>query len=383
MGANAKRSSAALEAAVHVVTFFLAMVVHELALEAASKAFPGLDALASAVTLFQFGFCFGMPIFLSRGASLATFPKDLSGCLPYIKLSLLVVGATALSTRSIVYVSYPTKVVFKSAKLIPTMIVSTLLNPPGKGGGGGVGGGGGGGGAGYGAMDYLAAALLSGGAAGYAYGGGGSGGSGGSGTGGGSHEYFGVALLLVSMACDALVPNLQQKLMAPPAGGELVPGSSSSSGSSSSGGGGGLGLSASALMVNVNGVGFAGLLAYMLLSGSLFSTVGTAAAHPALLGYLLTIGVGLSTAVLAYTKLIKSSGSVVAVAVSTLRKVATVVLSYVVFPKPILRIHIASGFVVLCGIILSTYSKQTADRAKRRQIGSGDGSGGGAAGAAS
>ena len=45
---------------------------------------------------------------------------------PYIRLSLAVFGATALATHSLHYVSYPTKVVFKAAKLIPTMIVSTM-----------------------------------------------------------------------------------------------------------------------------------------------------------------------------------------------------------------------------------------------------------------
>ena len=272
----------------------------------------------------------------------------------------MVVGATMLSTRSIMYVSYPTKVIFKSAKLIPTMVVATIVNP---------------GASSYGFLDYLAAAMLCCGAAGYAYG---AGGSGRGGDADSSGQTFGVVLLLMSMVCDAFVPNLQQRLMAPPTA-AVAPDGGDGGGGGGGGGGAtsGLGLSASQLMVNVNGVGFAGLLAYMVVSGSLFSAVATALASPSLLGYLLTIGCGLGTAVLAYTKLIKASGSVVAVAVSTLRKVATVVLSYVVFPKPILRIHIASGFVVLCGILLSAYSKQVADRAKRASNGSSHGGGGG------
>ena len=40
----------------------------------------------------------------------------------YLMLSLLVSGATALSTASLLHVSYTTKVAFKSAKLVPTMV---------------------------------------------------------------------------------------------------------------------------------------------------------------------------------------------------------------------------------------------------------------------
>ena len=89
MGLRGGGGPAVLRMAVmsHVVTFFLAMIVHELALEAASKAFPGLDALASAVTLFQFGFCFITPVLVTRGQALQTFPRTVNGCLPYIKLS--------------------------------------------------------------------------------------------------------------------------------------------------------------------------------------------------------------------------------------------------------------------------------------------------------
>ena len=46
-----------------------------------------------------------------------------------------------------------------------------------------------------------------------------------------------------------------------------------------------------------------------------------------------------------------------AVAVATLRKVATIVLSHIVSPKPSLAMHIAAGLTVLAGIFLSTVKK--------------------------
>lgn len=88
----------------------------------------------------------------------------------------------------------------------------------------------------------------------------------------------GLAMLAVSVVCDALVPNLQKRLMCSHGGGpsehssisisSSSQGSSSPSGSPSPSDSGGS-LDASELMVNVNGVGVAGLMAWMAGSGSL------------------------------------------------------------------------------------------------------------------
>ena len=326
-------------------TFFLCMIVVELAMEAVTTSYSHLDSLTSAITLFQFGLCIGLGAAVEGPRKiLKTFPKTPADLTPYIKLSSAVFGATALATHSLHYVSFPTKVVFKSVKLIPTMIVSTIMNERSK----------------YGALDYLSAVMLCAGAAGFSYG---------SGKGGKhqSDSSFGILLLVVSITCDAIVPNFSQKLMAPPAYSSLPTTETSSTPSKTSpsccikstaaSDEGGLGLTAAELMANVNGVGFIALLAYMLVSGSLLSTFQTAASSPMLLFYLTSIGLGLSTAVLAYNKLIKGAGSVAAVAVATLRKVATILLSYIIFPKALLGIHIVSGLLVLCGIVISSYTR--------------------------
>ena len=320
--APSKSDGLSLHVATYMAVFFLAMIGHELALEAASTEFSNVDSLSSAVTAFQFGFCVLLPLLVSRGRALTKFPRSPKECAPYIRLSLVVFGATALATESLRYVTYPVKVVFKSAKLIPTMIVATIMQ-----------------GKGYGTMEYTAAALLCAGAAGYSYG---------SGAGGPTHTTSlpGLLLLLISILCDAVVPNLQQSLMASKS--STLPQTNVHS----------VGLTAEELMVNVNAVGFIGLLVSMAVSGHLLQVIGTCMTHPRLLVYLVMVGVGLSTAVLAYTRLIQESGSVVAVGVATLRKVATVILSYLLFPKPLLGIHIGSGFLVLGGMILSSVAKQ-------------------------
>lgn len=320
-----------MHVAVYMGIFFFAMIGHELALEAATTTFSDLQSLAYAVTLFQFGFCLILPLVVSRGNALARFPRTQRELFPYVRLTIVVFGATALATQAVVYVAYPVKVVFKSAKLIPTMAVATLLQ-----------------GKRYGALDYVAAALLCAGAAGYSYGSGGGGSD--------STQFIGLALLLISILCDALVPNFQQILMAPPTTEKtkVLPHVEGEGETTMAKGG----VSAAELMANVNLIGFACLLTYMAISGHLSDVVTTSVLHPRLVMYLCMVGVGLSTAVFAYTRLIQASGSVVAVAVATLRKVATVILSYVVFPKALLGIHVVSGFLVLGGIVLSSVSKQ-------------------------
>lgn len=317
----------------YIIIFFMAMIAHEIALEAVSKSFPDLDALAESITLFQFGFSFFLPCLISRHTVYQTFPKSIKQVTPYVGLSILVFGATYLATKSLKYVSFPTKVVFKSAKLIPTMIVFTIVHR-GKSK------------QKYGGMDYVAALFLCVGAAGYGYK-----------SGSGNDEmkrtsWYGIFLLTISIVCDALLPNMQEKLM--------MPSATDSNGSKENSQQ--QGLSAAAVMVNTNAVGFGALLIYMILSGSLIKSIATALTDPHLALYLLCVGLCLSTAVLAYTKLVKTQGSVVAVAVSTFRKIATVMLSYVIFPKPLTRIHIVSGLFVLVGVGLSRFAQTNRPR---------------------
>lgn len=317
----------------YMITFFLAMVGHDLALEAAFKSFSDIDSLAAAVTLFQFGSCLLLPLIVTKGRVLSTFPRTIKQTFPYLQLSLLVFGATFLATQSLHYVSYPTKCVFKSAKLIPTMVVYTFLLRGEKK---------------YDSIDYSAAALLCLGTAGYGYGAG-------KPQDDTNTSSFGILLLSISIICDALVPNLQQRLMTSSSLQGVLPERKSIERNSLPSA---EGLSAQAVMTNVNAVGFAMVLLYMMISGALMSVITASMAHPRLLFLLISLGCGLSTAVLAYTKLIKSSGSVTAVATSTLRKVVTVVLSYIFFPKPLSTLHVFSGLLVLAGILISAFRKK-------------------------
>ena len=154
---------------------------------------------------------------------------------------------------------------------------------------------------------------------------------------------IGILLLSCSILCDAIVPNFQQRLMQTNEYAPLPTNNDSSQQHD--------GLSALALMFNMNSIGFTTLIMYLLLTTKSSQLVNVSSLF---LLYLSIIGLSLSIAVLAYTKLIKMSNSVVAVATSTLRKVVTVVLSYIIFPKQLLPIHFISGLFVLVGLILSS-----------------------------
>lgn len=312
----------------NMLIFFFAMIVMELALEAATRSFSDLKGISSAVTLFQFGYCFLLPMLVSKGKVFETFPSTAQEVLPYFKLSLLVFGATALATQSVQYVSYPTKVVFKSAKLIPTMVVAALCNKGSK----------------YGVFDYLAASCLCLGAAGFSYA------AKSSSSSDDNQSMYGISLLIVAIVCDALVPNIQQQLMNPDTKINSVIGNGKNTSKT--------GLSAAAVMLNVNVVGFVGVTFFMIFHGSLMSTMNAAFFNPWLLFYLNIVGLGLSTAVLAYTRLIKASSSVTAVTVATVRKVATVLLSYIVFPKPLNMLQVSSLFLVFAGVVIASFTKK-------------------------
>ena len=88
----------------------------------------------TSIFIFQFGFCVLLPLLISccfsGGDVIKSFPRIWRKLFTYVKLSSVVYGATACTTMSLQYkgVTYVTKVVFKNAKLIPTMIVGGVMD---------------------------------------------------------------------------------------------------------------------------------------------------------------------------------------------------------------------------------------------------------------
>ena len=116
-----------------VCIFFVAMIFHELAMESLTTSYVDFEHLTTSITMFQFSFCIIVPLVFSGKGVLRDFPSSVRELFTYIKLSAIVYGATALSTASLGFagVSYVTKVVFKSSKLIPTMVVGAIMERAG------------------------------------------------------------------------------------------------------------------------------------------------------------------------------------------------------------------------------------------------------------
>lgn len=259
---------------------------------------------------------FLLSLFSSKGDVIQNFPRTRAELKIYILLSVVVYGATAFATMSLGYdgVTYVTKVVFKSAKLIPTMLVGVLLDARAARLGQAVKK------KNYGVYEYSYALLLSAGAAGFCMNANNietdleetdvSNDSSTSMIGG---HVMGLLLLTASVFCDAIVPNIQEKLMngnslqsTNPQSNQIdveikpfirnentaQPTSSSTQ----------KGMSSLSLMVNTNAIGFTMLLLTATLSASIVTITSNIIKHPHYFLLLLTVGVGLSSAVLAYTE---------------------------------------------------------------------------------
>jgi hypothetical protein len=265
----------------------------------------------------------------------------------------------------------------------------------------------------YGRLDFLAALMLCLGAVGYGL---------------GEHSlnydkndsYFGILLLTGSVLCDAFTPNIKQWLMNPTtkiqgrdepvvdidSQGEIMTRPKTLASSSllsltstlpdiiirdSSDGSehkqviakrlprnkprflerGGLGLSATELMTNAYAVGCVGLFAFMTVTGHMGDAVGEAMVRPHLFANLTVIGTALSIAVFAHTRLIKESGAVTAVTVTTLREFVTVLLSYLIYPKVFSTLHALSALSVFAGILFNIYT-DIHSRSEKRNDDNGD-----------
>lgn len=230
---------------------------------------------------------------------------------PFVALSLLVfVGSTA-STQSARYVDYTVKVVFKASKLLPTMVGATVLGNSKK----------------FSWLEYAAAILLCVGTAAFSH----SEHAGTKTTAAVPHMAFGVACLTISVLTDAFIPNAQQWLMRE-------------------------GVSPNLLMTRSNVI--AGVIAFIavLIFGGIPELGSSVSRVPIILACLAGVGATLSFSVMCQVRLIKQAGSVVAVAVSTIRKSGTMLLSYVLFPGKEFGVVRAVGLAfVAAGLMMAEW----------------------------
>lgn len=244
---------------------------------------------------------------------------------PFLALSAGQFAAGVAANHAVHFVDFTMKVVFKASKLLPTMALSTFMGNSRAYTGG----------------EYTAAIFLCGGTAMFSFGS-----SKETPTVGSSAEgnlAVGVALLVFAVLADGVMPNAQQAILRG-------------------------GCSPDELTLRVNIAGAVGGIVGLAISGDCHNMGAYIERTPVVIPLLVAGGLTFSASVMSYMRLIEEAGSVYAVGVSTVRKSATVFLSFMLFPgKAFNAVRGAGLATLLVGLLIAELEASRF----RRQGGSG------------
>lgn len=224
----------------------------------------------------------------------------------YAATTLCLMGSSSLSNIALNYINYPTKVVFRSCKLIPTMIIAGCINKRNFTG-----------------VEYVAALAVSLGLVVFAFA---------DFTVSPSFNIWGIVLVCLSVVCDAVLPNLQEKLFR-------------------------AGSSRLEVTFYSNVFTLAAMAGSMLLSGDLVGATVYAAKNQEAAMYMLIYTLLAYVAISLHMSMVKQFGSVAAVLVGNSRKTMTICMSFIMFPKPFTPEYAVGGLMVLAGLTVSAYVK--------------------------
>uniref|UniRef100_A0A6U1TA57 Sugar phosphate transporter domain-containing protein n=1 Tax=Trieres chinensis TaxID=1514140 RepID=A0A6U1TA57_TRICV len=233
----------------------------------------------------------------------------------YPPLTICLLASTSLSALSLDYINFPTKVVFRSCKLVPTMLISTMVNRTV-----------------FSASEYGAALAVCAGLALFA--------SADFVVAGPSFHPLGLALVTASVCADAVLPNAQERLFR-------------------------LGSSRLEVTFYVNLFTLMVQTASTYLSGDMMGLFHLAAKERYLAVYMVVYTLIAYIAVSLHMTVVKRFGGVAAVFVGTGRKGMTLILSFLLFPKDFSWRYPAGAILVLGGLAASSVTKL---RKKRRKV---------------
>jgi adenosine 3'-phospho 5'-phosphosulfate transporter B3 len=233
---------------------------------------------------------------VGRVAPISAYPL-LTGCL---------LASSSLSNLALNYINFPTKVVFRSCKLIPTMIVASIVHKKV-----------------FSSVEYMLAIVVSLGlvmfaAADWEL--------------APSFNPIGLAFVSLSVCADAILPNAQERLFK-------------------------LGSSRLEVTVFTNVFTLIAMTATTLISGDLLGLIAFAKTSHQLCVYAFIYTFIAYIAISVHMNIVKRFGGVAAVLVATGRKGMTLVLSFVFFPKAFSWFYVAGAVLVLGGLLLSSLHK--------------------------
>ena len=228
-------------------------------------------------------------------------------------ISMCVLASLVSGNIALRWVSYPVKVVAKSCKLLPTMLLGSALL-----------------GRRYSAYDHIAAVLLCIGLVGFTLA------DAGSKSSGKGSSPIGIALLVFAVSCDAVQILLSERMLR--SNPHMTP-----------------------MHVNLytNSFAFVGVFGALLSSGELSKA-------PASIpwGMLAMSGTLSWVGVCCFIQLTRSHTGTVAVITTNMRKLLTIVLSFLIFPKELPPGFLLSSGAVVAGVAVRFYDRQRSKAGK-------------------
>eukprot|EP01083_Nonionella_stella_P015899 44474_1 len=215
-------------------------------------------------------------------------------------------GARGLTNMSLQFLNYPTQVIFKSLKLIAIMIGSVFMLRKK-----------------YSVEEYAGAVLLVTSAIIFSLG---------DMETSPAFSVIGICIVLASLVGDRFHANFQEHVLKE---------------------------GAHMLEVMIFSNFYSGLicLAVITLSGEIFTAIAYCNMYPSLYLFFTFRTVFVYGGALCYVAMIKRFGAVPATAVTTVRKILSIMLSFYIFPKPFSGKYIIAGFAFIGGIAFSLQSK--------------------------
>lgn len=248
----------------------------------------------------------------------------------YFKLCLCLLISSATSNIALAYINYPTKVVFRSCKLIPTMLIAVLYN-----------------GKKVHWFEFMFGTFISTGMVFFAA--------------ADFHVYpkfdfigtpptaqvaiisdlvltvlsfrsVGIVLVCISVVADAFLPNFQERVFSE-------------------------GSSRIEVTYFTNILCLGAMTGAFTLTGDLQDAMAYALANPNALFLLSIYTVIAYIAITYHMALVQEFGGITTVLVGNTRKAMTIVLSFLLFPKPMSMLYVAGGVLVFGSLIGNAYMK--------------------------
>lgn len=234
-------------------------------------------------------------------------PKRIAPLRAYLRIGFLQSMTYGLTNSSAFYLSYPTVALFKSSKLLPVMVVNVFWRMKKQS-----------------FLDQLAACIMVSGLLMF---------SRADHSVGINMSVIGLSLLVASLFVDAFIGNIQEQVIED------------------------FQIPMNEMTLWSHGIGSIVLLVICVFTGELLPGISWLVSNGDQILWITLFGCCGYCGVSAVFLLIQEHGVVVAVTVTSARKAATILFSYMIFPKPISSIHVFASLVFFIGVWLNIISK--------------------------